>query len=75
MKKLLSILLTLLLLASCSQEEYLNDILDYVCQNGDITRATMGQEPFSSIPWQPVFHERLSALVKYVDTIHTVIEA
>ena len=57
------------------QEEYLNDILDYVCQNGDITRETMGKEPFLSVPWQSVFSERLSALVNYVNTLHKVIEA
>lgn len=76
MKKLLSILLTLLLLASCeSQEEYLNDILNYVCQNGDITRETMAEEPFSSFSWQPVFNTRLTALVHYVNKIHEVIVA
>ena len=57
------------------QEEYLNDILDYVCQNGDITRETMAQEPFSAIPWQPIFSDRLTALVNYVNTIHKVIVA
>lgn len=57
------------------QEEYLNDILDYVCQNGDITRETMAEEPFSAFPWQPVFANRLSALVNYVNTLHQVITA
>lgn len=57
------------------QEEYLSDILDYVCQNGDITRETMSKEPFSAFDWIPVFHSRLSALVDYVDTIHSVIAA
>lgn len=57
------------------QEEYLNDILDYVCQNGDITRETMAEEPFSAFPWQPVFSDRLSALVNYVNTLHKVILA
>ena len=52
------------------QEEYLNDILNYVCQNGDITRETMAQQPFCEFPWMDVFHERLTALVQYVDTIH-----
>jgi type I restriction enzyme R subunit len=57
------------------QEEYLNDILDYVCQNGDITRETMAEEPFSSFSWQPVFNTRLTALVHYVNKIHEVIVA
>ena len=52
------------------QEEYLNDILNYVCQNGDITRETMAQAPFNEFPWQEVFYERLSALVQYVNTLH-----
>lgn len=57
------------------QEEYLNDILDYVCQNGDITRETMAEEPFSTFSWQPVFNTRLTALVHYVNKIHEVIVA
>ena len=57
------------------QEEYLNDILDYVCQNGDITRETMAEEPFSTFSWQPVFNTRLTALVHYVNKIHEVIIA
>lgn len=57
------------------QEEYLNDILDYVCQNGDISKETMREEPFSTFPWQSVFAERLSALVGYVNTMHNVIVA
>lgn len=57
------------------QEEYLSDILDYVCQNGDITRESMGQEPFSGRQWQPVFSDRITALVNYVDTFHKVIVA
>ena len=57
------------------QEEYLGDIIEYVCQNGDISRETMQKEPFSSIPWQPVFSERITALIAYVDSMHSVIEA
>ena len=38
------------------KEEDLNDILDYVCQNGDITRETMAEEPFSTFSWQPFLY-------------------
>ena len=57
------------------QEEYLNDILEYVSRNGDITRETMASEPFSTFPWQQVFDARLTSLVRYVDTLHKVIVA
>ena len=57
------------------QEEYLNDILNYVCINGDITRETMATQPFSEFQWQPVFADRLTALVNYVGTLHRIIVA
>ena len=58
-----------------AQEEYLSDILDYVCQNGDISRQTMGEEPFSTVEWRTVFNDRLTPLVNYVDDLHRVVHA
>lgn len=57
------------------QEEYLDNILDYVCINGDITTESMGNEPFSEFQWQTVFADRITALVRYVNTLHEVIAA
>ena len=57
------------------QDEFLSDILDYVCANGDISTQTMAEEPFSEFPWQPVFNNRFTALVNYVNTLHKVIDA
>lgn len=57
------------------QEEYLRSILDYVCENGDITTQTMRDEPFSTYDWIPVFGDNTIALRKYIDTIHQSITA
>lgn len=57
------------------QEEYLRSILDYVCENGDITTQTMANEPFSTYEWIPVFGDNTIALRKYIDTIHRAITA
>jgi type I restriction enzyme R subunit len=57
------------------QDEYLSDIINYVCENGDITRETIGQEPFSGANLTSLFNDRLSALVNYINNMHQVIEA
>ena len=57
---------------NAEQEDFLLTIIAYVCENGDITKETVVNEP--------PFDERLSVftpymlpLAKYIDTIHTVI--
>lgn len=57
---------------SAEQEDFLLTIIAYVCENGDITKETVVNEP--------PFDERLSVfmpymlpLAKFIDTLHTVI--
>ena len=57
---------------NAEQEDFLMTIITYVCENGDITKETVVNEP--------PFDERLSVfssymlpLAKYIDTIHGVI--
>ena len=57
---------------NADQEDFLLTIIAYVCENGDITKETVVNEP--------PFDERLSVftpymlpLAKYIDTIHAVI--
>lgn len=57
---------------NADQEDFLLTIIAYVCENGDITKETVVNEP--------PFDERLSVftpymlpLAKYIDTIHSVI--
>ncbi len=57
---------------NAEQEDFLMTIIAYVCENGDITKETVVNEP--------PFDERLSVftpfmlpLAKYIDTIHAVI--
>ena len=57
---------------NAEQEDFLLTIIAYVCENGDITKETVVNEP--------PFDERLSVfstymlpLAKYIDTIHAVI--
>lgn len=60
---------------TAEQEEYLSSILDYVCENGDISTQTMQYDPFSTFDWQTVYGEQMPQLIKYVNTIHNVIMA
>lgn len=53
------------------QEEYLNQIISYVCENGDIQPADMFQdETLSSYEWGSVFGENLPKLGNYVRELH-----
>lgn len=57
------------------QEEYLCSILDYVCENGDISTQTMQYDPFSTFDWQTVYGEQMPHIIQYVNTLHKVIMA
>lgn len=59
---------------NASQMDVLNSILDYVCQEGDISAQTMLQPPYNEIPWGDVFGDRTSFLYNYVIMLHNVIE-
>ena len=58
------------------QEEYLKTIITYVCENGDITTATLVNEaPFSEFDWVDVFGQSLVSVRNYVNSFHNVIMA
>ena len=57
------------------QEEYLKTILNYVCENGDITTSTFGNDPFVNFDWYDAFGDKLSDLTQYVENLHKVITA
>ena len=55
------------------QEEYLRNIIRYVCENGDIERSTMQHDPFRTYDWFTVFGPAASAVPKYIEQLHHVI--
>ena len=57
---------------NADQEDFLNTIISYVCENGDITKETVVNEaPFDER--LSVFEPYIPNLAKYIDTIHDVI--
>ena len=57
---------------NAEQEDFLMTIITYVCENGDITKETVVNEP----PFDErltVFTPYMLPLAKYIDNIHTVI--
>ena len=57
---------------NADQEDFLSTIISYVCENGDITRDIVVNEP----PFDEslnVFGAYLTPLSKYIDNIHNVI--
>ena len=57
---------------NADQEEFLMTIISYVCENGDITREIVSQEP----PFEQrvqTFLPYIQPLVKYIDNIHAVV--
>ena len=57
---------------NAEQEEFLNTIIAYVCENGDITKEIVVNEaPFDE--QLSVFTPYMLPLAKYIDTIHGVI--
>jgi type I restriction enzyme R subunit len=57
---------------NAEQEDFLTTIIAYVCENGDITKETVVNEP----PFDErlnVFLPHMSSLVKYIETIHEVV--
>ncbi len=56
------------------QQEYVKTIINYVCENGDITREVIAYEPpFDGFDWQNVFGNNVNVIPKYVDELHGVI--
>jgi len=58
------------------QQEYLKTIINYVCENGDITPDILINEPpFDNFDWQTVFGDKLTFIPQYVNVIHNAIVA
>lgn len=54
------------------QEEFLSTIVNYVCENGDITKdIVVNEEPFCD--QNSCFMEYMLPLANYIDTLHTVV--
>lgn len=59
---------------NAQQEEFLNQIITYVCENGDITPETlMTDDTFRELPWSTVFGPRMVSIGKYVTELHNLI--
>jgi len=57
------------------QQEYLNTILTYVSENGDITSSTIiNDSPFDRFDWS-VFGEHAGGVSKFVEAVHKVVSA
>ena len=57
---------------NAEQEDFLNTIIAYVCENGDITKEiVVNESPFDE--QLAVFTPYMLPLAKYIDTIHSVI--
>lgn len=56
------------------QEEYLNQIIGYVCENGDITpESILTDENFADLDWSGVFGHNLASIKMYIDELHGLI--
>ena len=56
------------------QQEYVKTIINYVCENGDITREVIANEsPFDGYDWLSVFGNNVNSIPKYVDELHGVV--
>ena len=56
------------------QEEYLKAIITYVCQNGDITRSTLINEPpLNGYDWIATFGQHFVCVRDFVDKLHDTI--
>lgn len=56
------------------QEEYINQIIGYVCENGDIVPETLlTDDNFANLDWSGVFGTKLVSLTKYVERLHDLI--
>lgn len=58
------------------QQDYVKTIINYVCENGDITREVIANEsPFDNFDWLNVFGNNVNVIPKYVDELHGVVVA
>jgi type I restriction enzyme R subunit len=57
---------------NAEQEEFLNTIIQYVCENGDITKdIVVNESPFDE--HLTIFSSYMTPLGNYIDNIHNVI--
>lgn len=56
------------------QQEYLKTIINYVCENGDITREIITNDiPFDGFDWLHVFGDKFNSIPKFVDELHLAV--
>lgn len=55
------------------QEQYLKNILDYVCANGDIELRDFMEYPLKEVQWRIIFNDKFTGLKDFVKKIHQVI--
>lgn len=61
---------------NADQADFLNSIISYVCENGDIETSTIVNEaPFSDYDVMGLFGSNARLIPKYVNMIHTIIGA
>ncbi len=61
---------------TADQEEYLNSIIDYVCQNGDIEKSALINEyPFMDYNILDIFGAEAAQVGNFTQNFHTVITA
>lgn len=56
------------------QEKYLKTIINYVCENGDISKDTIiNESPFDGYDWVETFGANTMYVGQYVENLHRVI--
>jgi type I restriction enzyme R subunit len=60
---------------TADQEEFINNVLNYVCQNGDMEKAILGKLPIFSGKLLDCFSGKAPKVVEFVDYLHTSITA
>ena len=56
------------------QQEYVKTIINYVCENGDITgHVIVNDPPFDGYDLNKVFGNNVNVIPKYVDELHEVV--
>ena len=59
---------------NADQEEFLKDVITYVCENGDIGPETVVNEAPFDERLMEVFNDKMIPLRRYLENIHEVID-
>jgi type I restriction enzyme R subunit len=59
---------------NADQEEFLKDIITYVCENGDITPDTIVNEAPFEDHVMDVFDDKIIPLRRYLENLHDVVD-